>query len=122
MSRRYLDFTVTGEDSKPTWSTTKLTSTEAEPKKLLGLLLHMSGYGGNKITVDLERKNLAKLYDYHFDTDLLATGDTPAYSATKLHFIELEKNIPVGQSVMIGLECGVDEMNLFGAYVYDVAD
>ena len=122
MSRSYLNFTVTGVDSKVAWSTTKLTSTEAETVKLLGLLLHMSGYGGNKIIVDLERKRLATLYDYHFDTDLLAGADTPPYSAAKMHFVELEKPIPLGQSVIVGLDSGVNEMNLFGAYVYDVAD
>lgn len=121
MSRRYKDFAVTGTANDTEWAA-KLTSSEAEPKKLLGLLLHVSGYAGNKIILDFELKRLATLYDYHFNTEAdLGAANFP-YSTSKLHFIELEKDIPLGHSVQVGLACGATKKNLFGAYVYDTPD
>lgn len=119
MAKRYKAFTITGEDNKTIWDP-GLKGTKAAPKKLLGLLLHVSGQAGNLILLDHERERLMSLYDYHLDTDEVNIADTHPKSDTKLIWIDIEQAVPAGEIVMVGIQSGGSAKNVFGSYVYEL--
>ena len=119
MAKQYKAFTITGEANKTVWDG-GLKGTDAMPKKLLGLLLNVSGQAGNQILLDRERKRLMSLYDYHIDTDEVNAADTHPKSDTKLIFIDIEADVPAGVTVMVGIACGATAKNVFGSYVYEL--
>lgn len=119
MGKRYKAFTITGTENTTKWDG-GLKGTKAQPKKLLGLLLYVSGQAGNQILLDHERERLMSLYDYHIDTDEVNTADTHPKSDTKLNQIDIEQTVPAGETVMVGLACGATKKNVFGSYVYEL--
>ena len=117
--KRYQSFTITGEANKTKWDA-GLKGTDAEPKKLLGLLLFVTGQAGNQILLDRERKRLMSLYDYHIDTDEQNTDANTPKSVNKLVWIDIEADVPAGVIVMVGVACGATNKNVFGSYVYEL--
>ena len=117
--KRYESFTITGEANKTVWDG-GLKGTDAEPKKLLGLMLFVTGQAGNQILLDHERKRLMSLYDYHIDTDEQNTDANTPKSVNKLVWIDVEQDLPAGEVVMVGLACGATNKNVFGSYVYEL--
>lgn len=119
MAKRYKAFTITGVKNETKWDA-GLKGTKAAPKKLLGLLLNVSGQAGNQILLDHERERLMSLYDYHLDTDEVNAADTHPKSDTKLIFVDIEQTVPAGEVVMVGIACGDTAKNVFGSYVYEL--
>lgn len=121
MSLRYKAFTITGVANKQTFDV-GIESTQAESKKLIALLVHLSGYAANFVQLYKENEKIADVYDYHFDTLAdLGAANFP-YSTAKLQRIDLEIDIPIGERVKACLQCAGTIKNLFGCYVYEVAD
>jgi len=101
---------------------TGIESNQAEPKRLIGLLVCVSAYAANRIQLYLDNEKLADIYDYHFNTYGLTGADTFPYSQNKLHKIDLEIDIPLGQRVQACVQSGVTPSTLYGAYIYEVPD
>lgn len=121
MSRRYQAFTITGVANVETFDG-GLESTQAEPKRLIALLVHLSGYAANFVQLWREKEKLAEVYDYHFVTEAdLGAANFP-YVTNRLTRLDLEIDIPIGQRLKAALKCGATTKNLFGCYVYEVAD
>lgn len=116
--RRYEAFTITGVANDTAWDD-GLAGTEGVPKKLLGLLLCVTGHAGNLIKLDRERKTLLTLYDYHIDTDEDSGGANTLRSTSKMQWVDCEADVGVGVKVQVGIACGATAKNLFGAYVYE---
>ena len=119
MAIRYKGFKITGLDSDTAWDK-GLSSSETEKYKLLYILVHVVTHIGNEILVDYERDRLANLYDYHFDTDEQNTDTNTPRSTTKLNRIDVDRDIPIGKTIMVGFKCGTAEADLYGAYVYEL--
>lgn len=119
MTKRYKAFTITGTANDTEWDG-GLKGTEARPKKLLGLLLFVSGQAGNQILLDHERTRLMSLYDYHIDTDQQNSDTNTPKSVNKLIFIDIEQDVPAGHTVMVGIACGATAKNVYGSYVYEL--
>ena len=116
--KRYEAFTITGVANDTKWHK-GLAGTEGVPKKLLGLILFVTGQTGNIIQLDREQKTLLTLYDYHIDTDEVNVADTHPKSDTKLSWIDIEADVGVGVRVQVGIACGATAKDVFGAYVYE---
>ena len=116
--RNYEAFTITGVANQTIWHA-GLTGTEAEPKKLIALILFVTGQIGNLIQLDVERTTRLTLYDYHVDTDEQnADANTPK-SVTKLSWVDIDVDLPPGKTAKVGIACGATAKNVFGAYVYE---
>jgi len=121
MARRYESFTITGVANTTTFDS-GITSTKEEPKKLLGLLIHLSGWAANIIELWLERERLMKVYDYNFPTDEGTGGANTQKCVNREAFIELQKDIPEGQTLKAAINCGATNKNVHGSYVYDLKE
>ncbi len=121
MSKRYQAFTISGVANKQTFDA-GIESNQAETKKLIALLVHVSGYAANFIQLYKGSEKIADVYDYHFDTLAdLGAANFPQ-STGKLQRIDLEIDLPLGQRIKACLECGATIKNLFGCYIYEVTD
>lgn len=121
MSLRYEGFTMLSDASKQKFHA-GIESNQAEPKRLIGMLVHVSAQVGNRIQIYLDNEKLADIYDYLFDTVAVTGADTFPYSQNKLHKIDLEIDIPLGQRVKACVQSGVTPSTIFGAYIYEVPD
>jgi hypothetical protein len=73
-----------------------VTSTEAEPKKINKISVTVNGRYGNFIRVYVERERIANIIDY----------DLPLPTDTFRRDIELNFELPVGQTLKVGIACG----------------
>ena len=121
MSLRYQGFTFLSTASKQKFDA-GIESNQAEPKRLIGVLVHVSAQVGNRIQLYLDNELLADIYDYHFDTVGVTGADTFPYSQSKLQKIDLEIDIPIGQRVKACVQSGVTPSTIYGAYIYEVPD
>ena len=121
MSLRYKGFTFTGTANTQKFDA-GIESNQAEPKKLIGLMVHLSGYAANRVQIYLDNEMLADIYDYHFQTEAdLGAANFP-YTSNRLGKIDLEINIPVGQRVRACLQCGATTKTIYGCYIFDVPE
>lgn len=121
MSLRYQAFTISGGANVSTYDT-GIESNQAEPKKLIALLVHLSGYAANFVQLWKENQKIADVYDYHFVTEANDGDTSTPYATNRLTKIDLEIDIPLGERVKACLKCGATTKNLFGCYVYQVPD
>lgn len=121
MSLRYKAFKITGVANTETFDA-GIESTVAEPKKLVRILVALSGYAANLVQIWRENQKLAEAYDYHFNTEANDGDTSTPYSTSKLNAIELDIAIPQGTRLKVALKCAATTKNLFGCYVYDIAD
>ncbi|GAH78539.1 unnamed protein product [marine sediment metagenome] len=114
----YKSFSVTGIENK-TVLDSGLSSTTAEPKKLVSVLLKVSGHIDNEIVGFLERESKLEIPDYLVITDE-ASGTDMFRSTNRKIEIPIDKEIPVGQTWKIGLKCGATLKVLKGSYRYEI--
>jgi hypothetical protein len=119
MKRIYKYFSVTGVANTETLDT-GLTSTPEEARKLIGLMIEVSGWAGNKIVVYRDTEKLAELPDYLFHTDASPASTNVQYTTTGERFLPLEHDIKVGDFVKVGISCGATLKIVRGAYIYEV--
>jgi len=116
---RYIPIAVTGVANQEVLDI-GVESTEAEPKRVIGVYLTLSGYAGNRIVGYHETTRQLEIYDYCIDT-FADTGTTSTlYSTTKVNYIEIDRELPVGERYRIGIICGATPKNLYGAYKIEI--
>ncbi len=119
MARRYKKFAVTGVANDLALDT-GLSSTENEPKKLIGVMLNVVDQAGNTIEGWIETNLILEAPDYLFDAQT-AAGAADAYASTvKTQFLQIDEVMEVGKIFKIGIRCGATNKDLFGAYVYEI--
>jgi len=89
-----------------------LTSTEAEPKKLLAVIVTVSSKVGNYVEGWLERERKMNVIDY-----TLPTPD----DYHKL-VLDVDEDIPVGRTWKAALRCGGTPTNAYVTYIYEIAE
>jgi len=97
-----------------------ITSTEAEPKRVLELLLNVSGYQDNTVKAYVEREEVLSVPDYLLDTDANTGTTSTLYSTTKLNRFQINLELPVGQKFYAAHLCGATATNVRGVYVYEI--
>lgn len=117
--KRYKSFTVTGVTNTTTWDA-GIRSTEAEPKRILGVMVSTSRHIGNHVKGEVEREEVVDLLDYNLDTtEQLGTANVMR-STTKIGYIEIGVALLVGEEFRLGIACGGTASNLYGSYVYEI--
>lgn len=115
----YKNFKVTGKASTTIFDG-GIESTEAERKRILGIIISLSGYGDNVIEINIDREKIAGISDYSLDTEAdLGAANFP-YSTSKMQFIELGHELDQGQTLQVGIKCGVTPKDVRGSYVYEL--
>ena len=119
MTKLYEDFSITGVANDTVYDD-GIESTDVEKKRVIALLLNVSGYAGNIIEYWLERERKGKIPDYLLDTDANSGGTNTLYSTIKINRIEVNLDIPVGQRFKVAIRCGATAKNLRGCYEYEI--
>lgn len=112
-------FSITGVANVET-ADTGITSTEAEKKKLLYVVLWVSVQIANLIRGYIEREKVLEYYDYHIDTHEGTGSDNAQKSANKLIKIPVNVEIDVGKTFNLTIACGGTLSTLKGSYVYEL--
>jgi len=115
----YKAFRITGVANAEA-EDTGITSTEAEPKRILELMVNVSGYQDNTVRAYVEREEVLSVPDYLLDTDADTGTTNTLYSTTKLNRFQINLELPVGQRFYAAHLCGAVATNLRGVYVYEI--
>lgn len=118
MAKKYLPFKVTGVANAKA-EDKGITSDKAEVVKVLAILLYVTGHAGNQVRWDLARKTIGEIYDYHLDTDEDTGAANTPRSTHKINRIEVDEDIPMGQTFAVAITCGATAKDLYGAYEYE---
>ena len=115
----YQSFRITGVANSTTYDS-GLKSTEARKKRLLSLLLQVSGIASNDIQGWHEQEKVTDIPDEMLDTDE-STGSTNTQKAmSRLNEVDVGLDIPAGETYKIAIKCGATNKNLVGMYRYEV--
>ncbi len=115
----YQYFSVTGSANTTTYDS-GITSTKDEPKHIDSILIHVSGWVGNKIQVWVEREKVLEIPDYLVVTDE-STGSTNTQKTTnRLIEFPLDIDLGIGKTLKVAIECGATAKNITGAYKYHI--
>jgi len=118
MARRYLYKTVTGTASTEVLQTL-LTSTEVEPKRVIKIYPYettSTRQGDAVIRLYVEREKIAEFPIYIFQNDL----SNKQYMNVPV--IELNLELPVGQSLIVGVVSGTTASNFAFMIEYEVPE
>jgi len=119
MGKKSKSFLVTGV-ANTSVEDAGLASTESEVRRCTRIFLNLTGHAANKIQVWLEREKLQEWYDYHFQTPASSGSTNVQFGSTLLHSIDVDVEIPAGQTLKVVLACGGTNKNVYGSYEYEV--
>lgn len=111
-------FAVVGVANKDT-SDSGIASSDVEKRKILSIEITTSGQVGNTIRLWIEREQVQEIYDYNIDT-VEASGVNAYKSVNKINELIVNKEIPVGYTLKVSINCGATAKNIFGAYKYQI--
>lgn len=118
-TRYYKEFAITGVANEES-ADVGIQSTEAEKKKIVGMILHVTGQIGNIIKAYIEREKIVGLYDYHLSTDESTGSANVQKDNHRMQFIAIDHDLEVGRTFNMAISCGATAKNLFGSYVYEL--
>lgn len=116
---RFQSFRITGIANATTFDS-GLVSTGAEKKRLLSVLLQVSGIVSNDIQGWHEREKVFDAPDELLDTDESTGSTNTQKSYHRLNEIEVGKDLPVGEVFKVAIKCGATAKNLVGMYRYEI--
>jgi len=97
-----------------------LVSTVGEPKRIEAVLIDVDEYQGNMIEGWIGTKKVLEVSEYMFNSHFIAAGDTPYPSTSKMCRLQVGLDIPPGQIFRIGVNSGLAESDIAGAYEYSI--
>ncbi len=112
-------FSVTGVPSSEVLDS-GITSPQGEKRKIKSIMISVSDYQGNLVTLRIEREKIMEIPDYCLDTYGNNGGSNPQYATSKRIEIPVGHEIPEGQTMKIGILSGGTPVNISGAYVYEI--
>lgn len=110
MAKLYQKISVTGVINTVVWGT-GLTSSREEHKHLDALLLVASSHNDNEVLGYIERQRIVGLSDHLLPATVSSASD-------RLARIEVDQDIPVGQTFKAGVDSGSTATSIYGAYEY----
>jgi len=116
----YKDFAVTGVINSTVYDAPGLSSPEGEKRTLKAILINVSAYAGNLVEGWLEREKMLSIRDRVFNTSAETAAQAP-FSATKIVRLEMDYEIPIGQTFTLAINSGGVATNLEGAYEYEIS-
>jgi len=117
--KRYKGFTITGAANARV-EDVGIESTEAEPKRVVAIWFHVSGYQGNVAEAWVEREQYINIHDYFLDTEANTGTTNTLYSTAKQVRFPVNIELPLGQRFRAALTCGPTATNLRGIYEYEI--
>lgn len=119
MAKYYKEISITGTVNTTIYDA-GLSSSKEEPKKLIEVWLNVSGYAGNVVELWQENERFATIPDKLLGTDAdLGAANFP-YSTTKILKVEVDRAIPIGETIKAAIRCGATAKNVQGCYVYEL--
>lgn len=112
-------FAITGEANKVLFAK-GLSSTTENPKRLLSILVQVSGYTENEIQGYLEREKVFGIPDSLIDTVEEGATDKIGKSFNRMNEIEVGLDLPIGATFEAALQCFANPKDLKGAYRYEI--
>ena len=112
-------FIITGEANKVIFAK-GLSSTAENPKRLLKILVQVTGYTENEVQGYLEREKVFGIPDSFIDTVELAGTNNFSKSFNRMNEIEVGIDLPVGATFEAALQCFANPKDLKGAYLYEI--
>lgn len=97
-----------------------LSSTQENPKRLLSVVVQVTGYAGNDVQGWFEREKIFDIPDKCVDTDVSAGSTNVQTSFNRLNEIEVGLDMPVGSTFKTAIRCGATNKDLIGAYRYEL--
>ena len=121
MSIRYQAFAITGAANSTVYDS-GIESTQAEPKTIRAVWLHVSGWAGNRAELWRDQSREAQLYDYLVPTEESTGGANTQKVTNRVARFEFNLSLDIGETFKAALNCGATAKNLFGAYEYEVPE
>jgi len=118
MTLRYKKFEVRGTANTIGYDV-GLTSTEEEPKKLKYIEIRVDAFHKNTIEGWLEREQFFEILDRTVEA---VNGVTIADINTRnpIARLDIDVDIPIGQTFKVAIRCGAAITNIEGAYAYEI--
>ena len=115
-------FRITGENNAQVLDV-GLHSTETEKKRLLSVIIQVTGYSTpNEIVGYHETAKVFALPDSLIDTTEQFTDTNEAKSYNRLNEIEVMLDMPIGTIFQVGILSGATKKDLVGAYRYEIIE
>jgi len=114
----YKEFKVSGSANSTVWDT-GISGTETEKKRIISIIITVSDYKGNLIKGTVERVEVLKIYDYNLDTFATSGSTNTVRSTDKIIEIPLDIELDQGETFKVGIECGSNATDIYGAYKYE---
>ena len=121
MGTRRTSFSVTGSTNATVHSSI-FQSTTAQPKRLKGVEVNVDLYNDNKVELWIDQDKYQDLYDsmirsYDVISSYTNSSDNP------IVYLEIEKDLQVGQQVTMASNSGGTATSLLGCFVWvDLAE
>jgi len=113
-------FRITGGANDITYDD-GLSSTTEEPKRLLSILVQVSGYdSGVDIQGFYEREKVFDIPSELVDTPESTGSTNTQKSFNRINEIEVGMDLPIGATFKAAISCGANAKNLVGAYRYEI--
>ena len=115
----YKGFKITGVINTTVYDT-GIGSTESEKRRLVEVLLMVSGQVGNVLQAFIGNERVVEnLYDYHLDTQESTGSANVQRSTSKVQRIAVDKELPTTDKFMVAIQCGATAKDVYGCYVYE---
>lgn len=109
--RCYYSETITGVSNTVVYGS-GLSSTEAEPKRVLNVMVVVSARNGNMVEGWIERERILQVYDLLF----------PLQTDTFRLNLPIELEIPIGKTFNFAVRSGATATTLYVTYEYEVKE
>ena len=115
-------FRITGVASKVTYDD-GLNSTSEEPKRLLSVLVQVEKYDAScNVQGFFEREKVFDIPSELVDTKESTGSTNTQKSFNRINEIEVGMDIPIGATFKAAIECGATDVDLVGAYRYEIVE
>lgn len=116
----FKEFRLSGKTSQIAFDE-GLESSKEEPKRLLSILVQVSGYDPNvDVAGYFEREKTFALPSSLIDTTEDAGTTNSMKSFNRINEIEVGIDLPVGSKYQVAISCGSTAKDLIGAYRYEI--
>jgi hypothetical protein len=110
---------ITGVANQTVYDT-GIEGTVEEPKKLISVLVQVTGYSGNFVEGWSEKVRITEVPDYLIDTPEQEGDANSPKSAQRINEIPVDMELPAGKKYQLAMRCGATNKDVVGAYVFEV--
>lgn len=113
-------FRITADANGITYDTIGLQSSLENPVTLKSVMVQVAGYGDNDVQGYHEREKIFDIPDSLIDTDEEGSTDKISKSFNRINEIPVGLKMPPGTMFQAAIRCGATNLDLHGAYRYEI--